>query len=107
MAERTLTIYNGIDTADLCARSAPKPRPVALRSTLDIDEQQLVAVFVGSEWERKGLAPLIRALALAPDWALVVAGEGDEARYRELADSLGVGKTVRWLGVTDDVATCV
>ena len=56
-----------------------------------------------SEWERKGLAALIRALAHAPGWALVVAGEGDEARYRELAQAAGVGEAVRWLGVTRDV----
>jgi UDP-glucose:(heptosyl)LPS alpha-1,3-glucosyltransferase len=70
---------------------------------LGIGEGRLVAAFVGSEWERKGLAPLLAALALAPEWTLLVAGGGDERRYRELADAAGVAGDVRWLGVTDDV----
>jgi len=102
IADRTLTIYNGIDTQSF----APGPRRVqarARRAELGIGGQRLVAAFVGSEWERKGLAPLIRALALAPDWMLVVAGEGDERRYRELARTAGVGEAIRWLGVSGDV----
>ena len=51
----------------------------------------------------RGSAALIEALALAREWDLVVAGGGDEERYRELADSLGVGGAVHWLGVTRDV----
>jgi glycosyltransferase involved in cell wall biosynthesis len=102
VAERILTIYNGIDTASF-APGLRHDQARAMRLALDLEEQRLVAVFVGSEWERKGLGALIQALALAPEWALVVAGEGDEARYRELADAAGVGKAVRWLGVTRDV----
>ena len=75
----------------------------ATRFALGIDEKRLVAVFVGSEWERKGLGPLIQALALTPDWDLIVAGGGDRQRYREMANSLGVGQAVHWLGVTPDV----
>ncbi len=102
LAGRVLTIYNGIDTASF-APGLRHEEARALRAALDLPEHGLVAAFVASEWERKGLAPLIRALALAPGWSLVVAGEGDEARYRELADTLGVGEALRWLGVTRDV----
>jgi len=35
----------------------------------------------------------------------VVAGEGDEQRYRQLAESAGVGGAVRWLGVSSDVGS--
>ncbi len=102
VADRTRTIYNGVDTQSF----APGPRRAAARARraeLGIDERRLVAAFVGSEWERKGLATLIAALALAPDWTLVVAGEGDERRYRALARAAGVGDAVRWLGVSRDV----
>jgi len=102
LAARVLTIYNGIDTSSF-APDVRRDEARRLRAALDLPEQGLVAAFVASEWERKGLAPLIRALALAPGWSLVVAGEGDEARYRELADAVGVGEAVRWLGVTRDV----
>ena len=74
-----------------------------MRSALKISEERLVAAFVASEWERKGLAAVVRALALAPAWDLVVAGGGDEERYRALADSLGVAESVHWLGIMREV----
>jgi glycosyltransferase involved in cell wall biosynthesis len=102
LADRVLTIYNGIDTASF-APGLRRDEACALRAALGLPEHDLVAAFVASEWERKGLAPLIRALALARGWSLVVAGEGDEARYRAIAQAAGVGEAVRWLGVTRDV----
>jgi glycosyltransferase involved in cell wall biosynthesis len=102
LADRILTIHNGVDT-DAFAPGVRRDGARALRERLKIGPERLAAVFVGSEWERKGLEPAIQALALAPDWVLVVAGGGEQARYQELADSLGVGDVVRWLGVTPDV----
>ncbi len=102
VAGRTLTIYNGVDTASF-APGLRREQAQAMRIALRIGEDQLVAAFVGSEWERKGLGPLIEALALAPGWILVVAGEGDEQRYQGLADAAGVASAVRWLGVSSDV----
>jgi UDP-glucose:(heptosyl)LPS alpha-1,3-glucosyltransferase len=99
LAERVRTIHNGIDTARF-APGAHADGARELRSALQIPQGRLVAAFVASEWERKGLDPLIRALALAPGWELVVAGGGDERRYRELAEALDVGERVHWLGVT-------
>lgn len=100
--ERTLTIHNGVDTAAFAAGARREQAP-AIRATLAIRDARLVAAFVGSEWERKGLEPLIRALAMSPDWDLLVAGDGDRRRYQELADSLGVGAAIHWLGVTADI----
>jgi UDP-glucose:(heptosyl)LPS alpha-1,3-glucosyltransferase len=102
LADRVVTIHNGVDT-ETFAPGVRRDDARAARSSLNISEGQLVAAFVGSEWERKGLEPAIRALGLDRRWALVVAGEGDRARYQALADSLGVGEAVRWLGVTPDV----
>jgi len=102
LSDRVLTIHNGIDTSSF-APGVRHDEAEALRSALGISAQRLVAAFVASEWERKGLAAAIEALALAPDWDLVVAGGGDEQRYRALAERLGVGEAVHWLGVTRDV----
>jgi UDP-glucose:(heptosyl)LPS alpha-1,3-glucosyltransferase len=102
LAARVVTIHNGVDV-DAFAPDVRRAEVRAARSSLNIAEGRLVALFVGSEWERKGLEPAIRALALSPRWTLVVAGDGDQARYQALADSLGVGDAVRWLGVTSDV----
>lgn len=103
LAERVLTIHNGIDT-DTFAPGARSEDAHAMRATLEIPDGALLAVFVGSEWERKGLEPAIRALALTPAWMLMVAGAGERTRYQELAEQLGVGERLRWLGVTADVA---
>jgi len=102
LRDRVMTIHNGVDT-DRFAPSQRRDDAKALRARLQIADERLVAAFVGSEWERKGLRPVIEALALAPEWDLVVAGDGDRTRYEELAESLGVGPAVRWLGVTSDV----
>jgi glycosyltransferase involved in cell wall biosynthesis len=102
LRERVMSIHNGVDTVGF-SPGAREPDARALRAKLDISADRLIAVFVGSEWERKGLAPLIRALASAADWDVVVAGDGDRQRYQELADSLGVGGAIHWLGVTGDV----
>jgi glycosyltransferase involved in cell wall biosynthesis len=102
LANRLLTIHNGVDT-QMFTSGIRAHEARMMRAKLGIGEERLVAAFVGSEWERKGLRSLIQALALAPGWDLVVAGDGDRRSYQELADSLGVGAALRWLGVTSDV----
>jgi glycosyltransferase involved in cell wall biosynthesis len=102
LAERVMTIHNGVDTESY-DRGSRRDEALAMREALGIAGDRLVAAFVGSEWERKGLGPLIQALASSPDWDLIVAGGGDEQRYRQMADAMGVGRAVHWLGVTRDV----
>jgi glycosyltransferase involved in cell wall biosynthesis len=102
LADNVVTIYNGVDTA-MFAHGQHVAEADALRRELDLAGERPVAAFVGSEWERKGLRPLIEALALAPDWYALVAGGGDRRRYQELADSLGVASALRWLGITSEV----
>lgn len=102
LRERVISIHNGVDT-DAFAPGARVEDARALRARLGIAEHRLLAAFVGSEWERKGLEPLIRALAQAREWHVLVAGDGDRERYVELARSLGVERALHWLGVTSDV----
>ncbi len=101
-AERVLTIHNGVDL-EAFAPGARAGEASELRARLGIAPERCTAAFVGSEWERKGLGPAIRALAAAPAWDLVVAGGGDRARYEALAATLGVEARVHWLGVSRDV----
>jgi UDP-glucose:(heptosyl)LPS alpha-1,3-glucosyltransferase len=102
LAERTLAIQNGVDTVQF-APGRYAGRALELRRGLGVSEGRLVLAFVGGEWERKGLRAVLEALPAAREWDLLVAGEGEESRYRELARSLGVGDSVRWLGVTREV----
>jgi glycosyltransferase involved in cell wall biosynthesis len=103
VAERTIAIPNGVDL-NAFAPGSRTEEAAALRATLDIDPERRVAIFVGSEWQRKGLEPAIRALALAEGWLLLVVGSGDRDRYQALAEELGVADALRFLGVSRDVA---
>jgi UDP-glucose:(heptosyl)LPS alpha-1,3-glucosyltransferase len=102
-ATRTIAIPNGVDT-DAFAPDSRRAQAGAARAQLGIADERLVAIFVGSEWQRKGLEPAIRALAHAPDWDLLVVGAGDRERYEQLAEQLGVAHAVHWAGVSRDVA---
>lgn len=103
LSERVTTIQNGVDT-DAFRPGARRDDARARRDELGLGASGLLAGFVGSEWERKGLEPLIRALPGSDGWSLLVAGGGERERYAALADELGVGERVVWLGVSSDVA---
>ncbi len=102
VAAHVSTIHNGVDTAEFAPGAAAKEGR-ALREGLGLEEGALVAAFIGGDWEHKGLRHLIEALALAPGWNLAVAGRGHPRDYRDLAEELGVGERIRWLGVRADV----
>jgi glycosyltransferase involved in cell wall biosynthesis len=95
MAALVETIPNGVDPREF--RSDPEVRR-RVRSELGLAGDELVCVFVGGDWERKGLRIAIEALVEATEWHLLVVGAGDEARYRALAERAGVGSKVTFAG---------
>jgi glycosyltransferase involved in cell wall biosynthesis len=102
-ASRVLAIHNGIDVHAF-APGAHADQARAERARLGLAPEALTVAFVGSEWGRKGLEPVIRALPDAADWTLLVVGDGDREHYGGIAQRLGVGSRVRFLGVRPDVA---
>ncbi len=85
-------IYNAVDTA----RFSPdlrQHRPEIYRQYA-IPENASLFVFVGSGFDRKGLAPTIEALASLPETAhLLVVGKDKRARrYEQLAERLCPGR---------------
>src|SRR4029077_19054363 len=74
MSDRILVIPNGVDTDEF--------RPAEDRARAG-GREALEALFVGSEWERKGLRVAIEALQDNPGVGLTVVGDGDELAYRE------------------------
>lgn len=66
-----------------------------------------VAVFVGGDWDRKGLGIVLHALEHVrrdgPDLRLWVIGSGNQARFSMLANQLGVASAVSFLGPRGDV----
>ncbi|TML00081.1 MAG: glycosyltransferase family 4 protein [Actinobacteria bacterium] len=103
--DRAITIPNGVDLSAF-APGSRREEALALRASLKIQGGRRLAIFVGSEWERKGLEPVIRALGLAEAaaWDLLVVGDGDRERYERLAQEVGAAAAVHWLGVSRDVA---
>jgi glycosyltransferase involved in cell wall biosynthesis len=102
LADRVIAIHNGVDTSTF-APGTRSSEAHALRERLRVEPERLALAFVGGDWGHKGLRTVIEALAHAREWDLVVAGRGHVAPYQRLADSLGVGEAVHWLGVVRDM----
>jgi UDP-glucose:(heptosyl)LPS alpha-1,3-glucosyltransferase len=89
---RFVTVYHAVDVAKF---KPQPPRPAA---------PSPVCVFVGQDFERKGLDIAIRAMAGVPDTTLRVVGGDDPAMFRALAAAEGVADRVVFIGATRDVA---
>jgi UDP-glucose:(heptosyl)LPS alpha-1,3-glucosyltransferase len=95
MAGRVSVIANGVDRARFKPDADARARA---RAELGLREQDLVLLFVGSEWGRKGLGHAIDAAGRAGDWHLVVVGEGDTERYTRHAETVGALERVHFVG---------
>jgi UDP-glucose:(heptosyl)LPS alpha-1,3-glucosyltransferase len=91
---RIAVVPNGVDLAEF--RPDPAAR-AAVRERLGLGDAP-VAVFVGGDWGRKGLAVAIEGVAAAPPWRLVVVGDGDADGYAARARALGAGDRVHFVG---------
>ena len=100
---RVRVVYNGVDLRRFHPDARAALRGPA-RGEIGIANDGWVLLFVGSGFERKGLATAIDALARQrEDTRLIVVGKGDTQTYRARASSLGVGHRVAWLGARPDV----
>ncbi len=85
-ADRIQVIPNGIDVERF------KPDQTARRTArarFGIPPDAQLLLFVGHEFDRKGLAHIIGAMErLGPEYWLLVVGAGDEGRYKRMASQL-------------------
>lgn len=105
-----IVTYHGVDPAlidvipppvDLARFRAPEPNGIRKRFGIALDDR--VLLFVGHDFERKGLTEAIGALQqLGPRDHLLVVGSGNQAPYRKLADELGVAGLVHFAGGTEE-----
>lgn len=85
-----------VDVGRFRHRPAERAR---LRAELGVSREQLAMLFVGDDFERKGLDTVIEGLARSRSGAeLWVVGADRDDDHRSLAASLGVGERVRFLG---------
>lgn len=92
--KRVKVVYNGVDPDRFSPDKREKRSEV--RAKYGIPEKETLILFVG-EYQRKGLATLIRALGHLPKSAsfrLLAVGRGDIPRYRQIADEAGVADRV-------------
>ena len=81
----------------------------ALRSEFGIAETDMLLLFVGSGFVKKGLDRVLRGVAALPPPVrdrvrLVVVGDDKAVRFKRLARRLGIAARVRFVGGRDDVA---
>jgi glycosyltransferase involved in cell wall biosynthesis len=99
IANATRSIPNGVDRA---AFESDADLRASTRGSIGADETQLIALFVGGDWQRKGLRQAIEGVARAPDWRLLVVGAGDESHFAEFARQCGAVGRVRFTGKLAD-----
>jgi len=81
-------------------RLTTTPTRAQLQLPLDVP----LALFVGNDFDKKGLSALIQALALTPGLHVAVVGQGRHLqRYREQIATLGLADRVHLLGSLSDV----
>jgi UDP-glucose:(heptosyl)LPS alpha-1,3-glucosyltransferase len=102
-AERVHHIPNGVDLGRFNLELRQRHR-TAVRSRLDISDDRSVILFVGSGFARKGLLPLMKAVAMLDGEPEVwVIGHDSRANaFKQAGDRLGLGARLRMLGPQKD-----
>lgn len=98
--EMIRVIPNGVDHETFRAVSDAERR--ALRQRFGLPADRCIALFLGGDWERKGLRDAISAVAGLSDVTLVVVGRGDEAAMRAHASRLGAAGQVMFAGPSSE-----
>jgi UDP-glucose:(heptosyl)LPS alpha-1,3-glucosyltransferase len=98
----TVLTPNGVDAERFAPSAAARSQ---LREQEGVSANEVVVLFVGGDWARKGLGVAIEAVAAAGSAAplrLWVVGSGDEARLGALAKRVGIADQLRFFGVRVD-----
>jgi UDP-glucose:(heptosyl)LPS alpha-1,3-glucosyltransferase len=103
--EDIVVIPNGFAPDEFNLEVSAQQR-AAMRGELGIGEHEKVLVFVANEAERKGLEPLLQAIAKLKrnDLHLLCVGRLPAAAWAPVAEKLGIGERVHWIGPTGEVA---
>lgn len=107
-AEKLHIVYNGVDLLKFSRENAAKYREKT-RSQFFVPQEAPLILYVGSGYQRKGVAPLLQAMArpelrASGAWLAVVGADKHLDRYRRLAESLKVAGRVVFAGAQKEVA---
>lgn len=101
--EMLFVIPSGVDSTRFSPANVPLYRN-EIRSRHRVAAADTLVLFVGGYWERKGVSQAIRALPrlCSSQVTLLVVGNDDAGRYRELARREGVEKRVIFAGPQEE-----
>jgi UDP-glucose:(heptosyl)LPS alpha-1,3-glucosyltransferase len=101
--ERLAVIYNGVDTAVFHPDLVRAQRDAG-RAAWGIPADAPLLLYVGSGFERKGVARALAAIVPHAAVHLMIVGHDKHAaRYQQLAKKLGLSDRVRFCGAQNDV----
>lgn len=101
--ERLVSIMPGVDVPPLSDWASEK---LAMRQKLNLAPDVKLALFVASNFEKKGLDVLLKVFEQLPAnvHLLLVGGEDYEGRYREIIAQRGLSERMHYLGRLPDVS---
>jgi len=98
-------VYSGVDHVRV--NPGFKKQKDHLKKELGLPQDGLILLFIGNEFERKGLRYLIQAIGSLPSQLpiilLVVGKDKHERQYQRLAQSQGCSTCIHFLGYQEDV----
>jgi UDP-glucose:(heptosyl)LPS alpha-1,3-glucosyltransferase len=102
--ERVIIIPNAVNVEQF----SPIYRPIAckmIRQQHQLSESDIVFLFVGGDWERKGVPTLLQAFARIRQngQKLMIVGHGNQAHYLRICERLGITQNVTFVSHTDQV----
>jgi len=105
--DRLEAVFNGINLEPLPAEERADWR-ARQRAAWNLGPDEKVMLFVGHDFERKGLETAIEALKLAVvqekrPWRLMVVGRDNATPYFRQAVKLAVSRRVHWIGDVESV----
>ena len=101
-SEDIVVIPNGVDLEEF---KPDKEKRRKIRETYEIADDEVVLMFSGYEFRRKGLEYIIKALPLVKGKVkLLVVGKDDPNYYKELASKLGVMDKTIFTGFVPDIS---
>ncbi len=99
--EKITVIHNGVD---LSRFSRDKSARLEIRKKFGAGKNEVLLLFVGNPFGRKGLEYAIRALPIAKDSKLLVIGRDNIEPYLKLAERLKAEKRILYLKFAEDIS---
>jgi UDP-glucose:(heptosyl)LPS alpha-1,3-glucosyltransferase len=103
-APKAVTLYNGVET-DRFTPAVTDATRNRIRAELGIPNSARAVIFAGNGFARKGVRYLVESWPAIEDapYLLVAGRDRASARYSRLAEKLGVGQQVKFLGTRSDM----